>query len=133
MFRSSVPLRWRRYAERYRLMGNKCKKCGNVHYPKVEICKKCGSKELEEYKLKPYGKLLSFTEIYSPTEEFSAYAPYCVGVIQLEEGPNILGMLADVKKENLSIGMKLRACFRKLYKDGNNGVIHYGIKFMPYS
>lgn len=130
MYRSSPIIRWRRYPERYRLEGNRCRDCGRVHYPKKALCP-CGSRQLEPLKLKGKAKLLSFTEIGSGAEAFSGMSPFCVGIVELEEGPRITAQIADAELKDLKIGQALRAAFRKFYSSGEKGAIHYGLKFKP--
>ena len=58
-------------------------------------------------------------------------APFCVGIIDLEEGARVTGQIADTKYEDLKVGMEVEAVLRKFYKSGTKGVIHYGTKFVP--
>ena len=58
-------------------------------------------------------------------------APYCVGIIELKEGAKITAQIVDCKYEDLKIGTEVEAVFRKFYKSGEKGIIHYGTKFIP--
>ncbi len=128
MHRQSPILRWRRYPERYRLEGNKCLECSQIYFPKKELCE-CGCKSFVNYKLKGEGKILTFTEIQSSPEEFSEMTPYCVGIIELEDGPKITAQIADADVTCLKVGDKVESTFRKFTAVGDSGVIHYGLKF----
>lgn len=130
MFRSTPIIRWRKYDERYSLVGAKCSKCGKLYYPKVALCS-CGSSKFSAFKFKGEGTLLSFTDVGSGPEAFAEHSPYCIGIVQLAEGPRITAQLSDCKLEDLSIGMKVIATFRKFYASGEKGAIHYGTKFVP--
>lgn len=132
MYRESPIIRWRNYSERYRLEGNKCSECTKIYFPKKELCI-CGSRTFEPFVLKGVGTLLSFTEIKASPEIFSPMAPYCVGIIELEDGPRVIAQITDSRLDDLSIGMKLQSVFRKVYAVGKEGIIHYGIKFIPVS
>jgi len=57
--------------------------------------------------MKGKGKLLTYTVIHFPPSQFQALAPYAVGILQLEEGPRLPGMIKNVKLEDLRIGMDL--------------------------
>ena len=57
------------------------------------------------------------------------YTPYILGIIELDEGPKLMGQLVGIDSENVKIGMPVEACFRKISEDGNSGIIHYGFKF----
>lgn len=130
MYRNSPIIRWRRYPERYRFEGNQCTKCKKINYPKKYICE-CNSKEFKPFTLSGKGKVLTFTEISAAAEMFSEQAPFFLGIIQLEEGPKITSQISDVTKEELKIGLKVQASFRKFYTSGKKGIIHYGTKFIP--
>ncbi|MDO8647401.1 MAG: Zn-ribbon domain-containing OB-fold protein [Candidatus Diapherotrites archaeon] len=130
MFRSTPIIRWRKYQERYNLMGAKCEKCGKLHYPQPALCT-CGSSKFIAHKFKGEGTLLSFTDIGSGPEAYAEHAPYCLGIIQLSEGPKITSQLSDCKLEDLKIGMQMIATFRKFYSSGEKGAIYYGTKFTP--
>ncbi|MDO8628003.1 MAG: Zn-ribbon domain-containing OB-fold protein [Candidatus Diapherotrites archaeon] len=130
MYRSSPIIRWRRYNDRYKLEGNQCSKCQKLFYPKNYLCE-CGSQEFKSFQFLGKGELLTFTEIKSGGEVFATKVPYCLGIIQLSEGPKITSMLADCDLKDLKIGMKMIASFRKFYSSGEKGAIHYGTKFVP--
>ncbi len=129
MFENSPVLRWRKYNEKYLLEGNKCLECKKIHYPKVYLCK-CGSQKFEPINLSGKGTLLTFTQITTPPKAFKEYAPYCIGIIQLSEGPKILSQITDVELKDLKIGMNVQTCFRKIYTAGEKDTINYGLKFV---
>ena len=37
----AVPFHWRKFKERYNLLGSKCTHCGKHFYPKRSICPSC--------------------------------------------------------------------------------------------
>src|SRR3989338_3956641 len=131
MYRSSPIIRWRRFRDRYLLEGNQCSECKEKFYPKKFVCSKCSSRKLNPLVLKGKGKLLSFTEIITPPDIFIEKAPYCIGIIKLEEGPSITSQLSDCTLKDLKIGMQMEASFKKFYESGKKGAIHYGTKFVP--
>jgi len=77
------------------------------------------------------GILLSFTQVNNPSEMFRDMVPYCLGIILLNDGRKIVAQIADASLSDLSIGMPVKAVFRKLYAQGSEGIINYGIKFVP--
>ncbi len=130
MYRQSPIIRWRKYEEQYQLIGNKCINCNSAFYPKKELCL-CGNNAFIKLQFSGEGQLLSFTEIKSAPEEYAFAVPYCLGIIQLKEGPKILAQITDCNGTDLKIGTKVQAAFRKYYKVNDAGIIHYGIKFIP--
>ncbi len=127
--RRSVPLAWRRFEARYRLMGNKCSTCGTIYFPPRAICSKCRRKgKLEKYQLKGEGKIYSYTIIHAAPAGFEKRTPYCIAIIELDEGPRVTGeVVGDLSL--VDIDVRVRATFRKIYEDGNDGIIHYGLKW----
>lgn len=127
----SVPRYWREIPYRYRLTGSSCKKCGKVHFPPSKICRRCGSKELEDCKLPEKGKVLTYTVIRTPPKGYEHYAPYVVGIIELKNKVKIISQITDVAPEEVKIGMEVEATFRKVREDGEDGIVMYGYKFRP--
>ena len=130
MFRDSSIIRWRNYKDRYMLVGFECTACGKKYFEKKGMCP-CGTTEFNEIEFTGKGKIVSYTKIHSGPEAFGEQTPYCVAIIDLDEGARIEGQVVDCKYEDLKIGMEVEGVFRKFYKSGEKGVIHYGTKFVP--
>jgi len=127
----SVPRVWREQKYKYRLIGTKCEKCGSIFYPPKKICLKCGSEKMEEVKLPEEGILENYTIIYYPTRDFTYNPPIIVGLIRLTNGVRILAQVVDIDPSEVKEGLQLRAVFRRLREQGEDGVIEYGLKFRP--
>ena len=130
MFRESPILRWRNYSDRYKLKGYKCTKCGATFSEKKGMCT-CGNLDFSEMDFSGKGKIVSFTQIHAGPEVFAEMAPYCVAIIDLAEGARITSQVVDCKYEELKAGLEVEAVFRKFYKSGEKGIVHYGTKFIP--
>lgn len=96
------------YCSERRLMGTKCLKCGGIMCPPRAICRKCLFDKFEWVEFKGRGKLLTYTIIHFPPTQFQALAPYAVGIVKLEEGPQLSTMIRNVKVEEIQIGMSLQ-------------------------
>jgi len=96
-----------KYVNQGKLMGGKCKKCGKIHLPPRPLCDKCFSKEFEWVEVPQRGKLLTYTIIHVAPPQFQSMAPYAVGIIQLENGLKIPGMIREVAPEQIKIGIEL--------------------------
>jgi len=127
----SIPRIWRERKYKYRLIGSKCSDCGKIFYPPRTVCLKCGSRNLVEVALARTGRVFSYTVIRSPPSEFTLYKPYIVALIELDDGARILSQLTDVEPEDVKIGMRVKAVFRRYKEQSESGVIEYGIKFTP--
>ncbi|MBN2150291.1 MAG: OB-fold domain-containing protein [Candidatus Lokiarchaeota archaeon] len=103
-----------------RLMGSKCKTCGQVDLPPRPICSKCLSPDVGWIDLTGQnGTLTTFSCVHVGTRKFeergySAKNPYAFGVVTLDNGPAITALLQGVdpkKPETIKIGMKLKLKF----------------------
>jgi len=128
----STPSRyWREIPQRYRLEAKKCKKCGYVSFPPRLICPKCQNREFEDTKLADRGKVLTFTVIRVPPQQFVDQAPYAVGIVELDDGVKLTGQIVDCDFEDLKIGNRVKIEFRKIFDAGQAGILCYGYKFVP--
>jgi uncharacterized OB-fold protein len=128
----AVPRFWREISQRYNLVGTKCTVCGRVFFPPKVVCPTCRRKSLGKmvtYTLKGTGTVESYTVIYAPPPHFEGEEPYAIALIKMDEGCYLQGQIVDNEPEELSIGMKVMSCFRRIYEDGNRGAIQYGYKF----
>jgi uncharacterized OB-fold protein len=89
------------------LKGCRCKSCGKMMLPPRMICPDCGSTELVNTSYKGTGVVKTKTVIHVPLPRFQNMTPYSVGIIDLEEGVSISGMLLD----DPEIGQKVEAVY----------------------
>lgn len=126
-----IPSYWRNLETFLHLNGSKCKNCGETFLPPRKVCPVCGSRKMKSYVPPRKGKLISWSVIRDPPKRFEKYAPYLLGFIKLKDGNKIIAQLTDVQAEELKSGMVMKAVIRRLYEDGEDGLIHYGYKFIP--
>ena len=79
-----------------RLLGLKCNKCGTVTTPPKMVCRECAGSDMEITELKGTGKIQTFTTVYVPSEGREDEAPYIIVLVELDEGPWIMGNLAGI-------------------------------------
>ena len=90
-----------------KLLAAKCMKCGKVHLPPRPLCDNCYCKDFEWTNIQTEGKLLTYTVIHIAPAQFQSMTPYAIGIVQLEHGVKIPGMIRGVPLEQLKIGMNL--------------------------
>ena len=122
---------WREIPQRYRLEANKCSKCGIKFFPPRLICPECKNRELEKTKIAETGKIITYTIIRVPPHQFVDQAPYAVGIVELDDGVKLTAQIVDCDFEDLKIGQKVRIEFRKIFDEGESGILCYGYKFVP--
>jgi len=77
------------------------------------------------------GTVVTYTVIHDAPAQFEMQKPYVVAIVEMDEGVRLTSQIIDVKPEDVMIGMRVQATFRKLGQEGEAGVIHYGYKFRP--
>ena len=125
---------WREIPQRYNLIGTRCTVCGRVYFPQREVCPYCRRSSLgkmEKVKLSGKGTLITYSIIHTPPSQFEGQEPYAVGIVELDEGPRITSQIVDCDLDDIKIGMRVKAIFRKIQEDGYTGAIYYGYKFKP--
>lgn len=73
------------------------------------------------------GVVESLTIVHSAPEGYENKAPYVIGLILLSNGEKVVSEIVECK--NVSIGNKVEPCLRRIYTDGDDGIIYYGTKF----
>jgi len=94
-----------------KLLGAKCKECGKTHLPPRPMCDDCYSSEFEWVAIPTKGKLLTYTIIHIAPAQFQSVAPYTMGIVELENGLRLPGMIRGVPLEQIRIGMNLAMNF----------------------
>ena len=112
------------YLEKSRLMGARCNGCGRLTVPPRPICPDCRKSDLEWFEFKGKGSLDIFTVIHVPPPSLAEKKSYVVGLVQLEEGPLIMGRilvkLEDIDKIKPDVEWKLEPL-----KEGNGTIIAF--------
>jgi uncharacterized OB-fold protein len=88
-----------------RLLGLKCHDCGTVTAPPRMACRKCSGLNLEISELSGKGKIVTFTAVYVPPQSFIGKTPYLIVMVELDEGPWIMGNLAGIDPCSASIDL----------------------------
>jgi hypothetical protein len=88
--------------EEGKIMGRKCPKCGNVEFPPVYACNKCGSYETEWYEISGKAKLHSIVlpAALSSKPEYKKLGKYAYGEVELEEGTKLNAVVRGISRKN---------------------------------
>lgn len=88
-----------------KLLGLKCNQCGKITCPPMMVCQECASPDVEIFELCGRGKIATFTLSCVAVEGRECEIPYTIVLVELKEGPWIMGNLIDInpKKVNMSI------------------------------
>lgn len=127
----SISIFWRLKDNHYKIYVTRCRNCDKTAPFKRVRCPHCGSQSVEQLESRGLGELINYTISYYRTEGSEQYLPRVIGLIRLDEGPVIVGEITDVDLSELSVGMRVEAVLRKYSSDDPNGLIYYGLKFIP--
>jgi uncharacterized OB-fold protein len=88
-----------------KLMGLKCKECGFITAPPRLACRQCSSLENEVVQLSGKGAITTFTSIHIGVESRHGKTPYLVVMVNLDEGPWIMGDLEGVDPNTATLDL----------------------------
>ncbi len=94
-----------------RLLGLKCADCSKFTCPPKMACQECGSTNLDVAELSGNGKIVTFTVSYVPSEGRDAEVPYTIVMVELDEGPWLMGNLNDMDPNRVTmdvVGKKVK-------------------------
>ena len=94
-----------------KLLGLKCRACGAITIPPKMACRQCASPDMEIVEVKSNGKIRTFTTVFVGAEGRESEVPYIIVMVELEEGPWIMGNLEGIDPKQASmeiIGKKVK-------------------------
>ena len=86
-----------------RLLGLKCHACGAITVPPKISCRQCAGAELDVVELKGSGRIRTFTTVNVAAEGREGEVPYTIIMVELEEGPWMMGNLDGVDPQTASM------------------------------
>ena len=88
-----------------KLLALRCGSCQTITCPPKMTCQNCTGTDLEITELSGKGKIITFTTVYVAPEGRENEVPYTIVLVELDEGPWIMGNLIDI--DPAKIGMEL--------------------------
>ncbi len=112
-------LSYQQFLDEEKLMGSRCRKCGALSAPPRPICIHCHESDMEWVPMSGFGKLAAYTcvAIGPPSmiaEGYDRKNPYCVGVVELDEGVRVDARIEGVnarQPETIQTGLPLQVVF----------------------
>ena len=99
-----------------KIMGSRCKGCGYKYATPRAHCMSCGS-ETEGFQLPNEGRIHTFTTCYFGSEEFLNETPFHLIMVEFDGVDSLfMARMIGVSAEDLKIGMKVKARFRRNQK-----------------
>jgi uncharacterized OB-fold protein len=100
------PITYRKYDQglaRGEFLGLQCKACGCITFPPMALCRECSGSEMSPVSLSGKGRVRTFTVVRVAPE--GKAPPYIVAMVELEEGPYVMGNLMDVNPDQASMDL----------------------------
>ncbi len=79
-----------------KLLGLKCNECGAITVPPKMVCRTCTSPDMDIVEIGSKGKIVTFTTVNVASEGRQDEVPYIIVLVELDEGPWIMGNLIDI-------------------------------------
>ncbi|HUK79801.1 MAG TPA: Zn-ribbon domain-containing OB-fold protein [Nitrososphaerales archaeon] len=96
-----------------KLLGSECTRCHHKYATPRSHCMECGS-ETKWFDLPHEGRVHSWTTCYFGSEEFLKETPFNLALVEFDGVDSLLlSRLDGVKRQDIYIGMRIRAEFRK--------------------
>ncbi len=110
-------------------MGSRCKRCGQVSFPKVSVCSQCFTdSEVEETYLSKIGKLYTYFVIYMKHPRFGS--PYVTGYVDLPEGVRVCARIVDCEPfdQKLKLGGHVRLVVTPIHEEEDAAMMGYAFR-----
>ena len=94
-----------------KILGLKCRSCGAITTPPKMACRQCSGYDMDIYELEGNGKIRTFTTVFVGAEGRESEVPYIIVIVELDEGPWLMGNLEGVDPKTASmelIGKKVK-------------------------
>ena len=72
---------------------HRCKQCGNTTLAEKKVCPKCGGTEIATTPSDGKGRIVDFTLVYFPPDEYKDLAPYTSILVELDNGCRLFAMI----------------------------------------
>jgi len=94
-----------------------CGACGAKQYPAESFCYACGSQDVAWTPTDGGGEIYSFIVVHQLYHKaFKDHLPYVVAIVQLDDGPRILGAMLGLDGPP-EVGMRVRPTFQNIGND----------------
>jgi uncharacterized OB-fold protein len=94
-----------------------CQGCGAHQYPPESFCYECGATELTWEQVRGAGTVYSFIVVHQNYHKaFKDFMPYTVAIVQLDEGPRMLGAMLGLQQP-IAIGDRVEPKIRVVEAD----------------
>jgi uncharacterized OB-fold protein len=101
---------WFEGTQAHRLLIQRCTSCDTLRHPPLPACAACASLEWDTVESSGRGTPYSYVVVHYPQVPAFEY-PLPIGLIELSEGTRVVANLSGIARDDIAIGMPLRAEF----------------------
>ena len=112
------------YLEEGKVMGTRCKECGQAFFPPRADCYKCFSSEVKWFEVTGKGKLVSYSQLKYAPVGFEQDLPYSIAVLDYGDYKVFGRISSDVPEEEIKLGLEMETVVNRL----PNGQLNYVFK-----
>ncbi|MCP4691314.1 MAG: Zn-ribbon domain-containing OB-fold protein [Desulfobacterales bacterium] len=95
------------HLEQGKVMGSRCKDCGEMFFPPRADCCKCLTANMEWFEVEGTGKLVTYSRLQYAPVGFEGDLPYSIAVLDYGDY-KVFGRIADdTPEEDIKIGMEM--------------------------
>ena len=109
------------YLEDGKVMGTKCRNCGQVFFPPRADCYQCFSSDMEWFEITGKGKLVTHSKLEYAPVGFQDDLPYSIAVLDYGQYKVFGRIASDIPEDEVQLGMEMKTVVNKL----PNGQINY--------
>ena len=96
-----------------RIVGSQCQECKEIYVPPRPVCRNCGSSNIDITTVEGKGKLITWTEIHIAPPTHTDKVPYILGIVKLNNGQSLTGIVDLPEGERPEFDMILEAGFEE--------------------
>ncbi len=108
-----------------RFVAFRCKKCGEVVYPKRLVCPSCRGRDFDEQALSGEGKVITYTKLWTIPEGIETL-PLTLAIVEFDGKVRVTG---QVLSEELKVGDRVHPVWGPIRKIRGKEV--EGFRFQP--
>jgi uncharacterized OB-fold protein len=106
-----------------RLIGGRCRSCGQHQFPLAATCPYCSDGEVDEVLLSADGSLWAWTAVTAPPPGYLGEVPFGFGVVELPEGVRVITRLTEPEPSRLRFGQDMRLSVVPLHTDDDGRTV----------
>jgi uncharacterized OB-fold protein len=112
-----------------RLVAGQCAACGQLHFPRGEVCPYCAADGCTERGVGPEGRLWLWTAVTARPPGYRGPLPFGFGVVELAGGLRVVTRLTEARPDRLLAGLPMRLVLEPLHTDDDGRpVVSYAFR-----